>query len=484
MVQHDARMKRKGIATRSAMLALLAGLIAACSGEVQVQSTSGGGTSTTGTGGSGGTGACNVEVPAGCACPSDSAAPWNTALSTPGDTMETAPLWVGGLRLASDGSTVLRVLASKAVGDDVSPAGSRLVKLDAAGKVVWEKPDVPVVSPTPDPRDCSTIVANSIANGQSDLLGQAISCGGTYCPVVARLDADGALVSLKVYDYGSTSSSYFVWIAGVLPDGRITLVGSFDNAVDFGKGPLVALPGPGSGMFVAQLSADGEALWNEHVVMDPGAAQILGFALSAAGDVAVTTQVIGSVDFGDGPISAPSSYTVVIASYDSAGNLRFGKALPGPSESPQWPSSLAYDSAGNLLAAGSLLGTWDFGGGPIGDPSERSVVVVAFDPTGQHLWSSAIATAPVYGATIAVDPADHVWVSAGSGELVELSAAGALIAKHTLGGSGERYTTAIGFAPGGAPVIAGWFAGTLDLGAGAPLVAQSKRDAFVAKLAP
>ena len=467
-------------------------MLVAC-GDVVVPNTGAGGatsSSSSSSGGSAGSGVCAVEVPVGCACPSSVATPWSVSVSSPGETMTTGPISLtkGPLHVAPDGSTVVCTTTYEAVGDDLVPAGIRHTKLDAAGEVVWEKADVRLFSATPDPRDCSAVLAGSAANGQNELLGQTFTCNGTSCPVVARLDAEGSLVSLKVHDHGSTAYPNVLWIAGIGGDGRISLVGSFEGTIDFGKGPLVALPAGGSGLFVAQLSPDGEALWNRHIVLAPGASQVQAFATSTAGDVAVTNEVCGTADFGEGPVPQSSPGIIVLASYDSAGNLRFGRALPPPTESHHWPTSLAYGSTGNLLAGGTVKGAWDFGGGLIGSPDELNVVVVAYDPNGQHLWSAAVASAPAespvsWSGTLAVGPSDHIWVSPGWSEVLELSATGSLLAKHPLSGTGKRVPFAIGFTPAGAPMIAGVFNGTLDVGQG-PLAAKCKLDTFVAALGP
>jgi hypothetical protein len=134
-----------------------------------------------------------------------------------------------------------------------------------------------------------------------------------------------------------------------------------------------------------------------------------------------------------------------------------------------------------VIVTAWVPGATDFGKGPLGaDPNAAVKAVAALDAAGQVLWSAGLDADPWSVPT--VDPSGHVWIG-GPGALTELDTTGALLATHPLGGSGNRDVAAIGFTPSGAPVIAGSFDGTLDLGQGA-LTANSKRDAFVATMVP
>ena len=467
----------------AAWLALAALAAAACAGDVHTDSagTSGATSSTTsGTGGS-----CSVSLPVGCGCP-DHAGPWAQRFGVAGDDAQTDFYPAGALPLAPDGSVVLSLRTLNAAGTEILSA--RLVKLDAAGHTLWDQPWEQAVSiplPAPDPRDCSTLVTGTISAGATTLLGQTLTCGTAYCPFVARIDAAGALGWVKVYDFGGdawTTPS----IAGVLPDGRIALVGPFQGTIDLGNGPLSVPDYPSSGVFVALLSPAGDALWSRHFTKE-GKALGSYFAVSAvvspAGDITVATSPDGAVDFGEGALPAPGASVnggLALASYDPTGALRFGRVIVSPDTDTDMPS-LVRDSAGHLIIAETVGGMADFGGGPVGAPGPWHTAVAAFDADGQYLWSTALEA--TFSGGLAVDAADHLRVGTAAGELAELDPGGALVAMHPIGGSGARAAWAVGFAPGGAPVIAGTFEATLDLGTGA-LTAKSKHDTFVAALAP
>jgi hypothetical protein len=205
--------------------------------------------------------------PWGGGCPSDAAAPWTTRLTDGADS--TLILTRGTLPIALDDSVTVML-------------GGALAKLDSAGQIVWSQPRTTpdaqawLSPPQPDSRDCTMIIAGLIPNGQSVLLGQDLGCSGSYCPVVARLDAGGSPLWVRVYDFGGGGWVY-PSIGGVSADGRIALVGAFLDTIDLGNGPLEAAPSTGSGLFVAQLASDGQALWSRRI-----AVQSYGWATGAA----------------------------------------------------------------------------------------------------------------------------------------------------------------------------------------------------------
>ena len=473
---------------------ILAALLAACSSEVWDHTTTSGATegsssSSSGTGGSassssgtGGGPKCSASQLAGCVCPDEPGAAWARTFNEPSGLEAIVPWMAGTLPIASDGSTVLLlatdVFDENAGAFDQRP--TRFVKLDAAGQILWDQPTDGIASPTPDPNGCSTVVTGAIELGTTQVLGHMVSCSTAHCPFAARLDAGGAPVWIKVFDFGGDA-----WtapqIAGVLADGRIALVGPFhQGSVDLGNGPLSA---PQSGVFVAMLSPSGDALWSRHLAKEQWTPAFAVAVLSAAGDITVATRPGGAVDFGDGPVPEPGASVpggLVLASYDPSGALRFGNIVASPS--PMLGCVLARDAAGDLILGVHTYGSADFGGGPLSDDAGETLsAVVVFDAEGNHLWDTVVGDLPL--SALAADAAHHVWVGGGNDGLIELGPSGALIATHPFSGQGTRFASAIGFTPSGSPVIAGGFKGTIDLGQG-PLVALGSRDTFVAKLAP
>lgn len=334
MMLRVARMKK----TKSAPWLMLAALsAAACASTVESMETGGTTSSTSSSSSSsssGSGGGCSVSLPAGCGCP-DPGGAWSHGFSTAGSDKETDFLTLGALPIAPDGSTMLNVRTSQINPNISKTLSSRLVKLDAAGHVLWDQLAVETLTATPDPRDCSTLVAGTIGTGSTELLGQMVTCSSSGCQFVARIDAGGSLEWIKVYDFGADGLP-FPSIAGILADGRIALFGPFLGTVDLGNGPL-SVPGPhASGVFVALLSPTGDALWSRHFtkVAAPTPTVFAVAVVSPAGNITVATRPDGDVDFGDGP-DASGLGGLALASYDPTGALRFGKVIaPCPRGSP------------------------------------------------------------------------------------------------------------------------------------------------------
>jgi hypothetical protein len=105
--------------------------------------------------------------------------------------------------------------------------------------------------------------------------------------------------------------------------------------------------------------------------------------------------------------------------------------------------AVALDAGGNAVVVGAFQGSVDFGGGSL--------------------------------------------TAAGSGDLFVAGYAagsGAHRSSRRFGGLGYQYAAAAAIGPGGTPVVAGYFQGTLDLGDGASHVAGGLYDGFVATLVP
>jgi hypothetical protein len=204
-------------------------------------------------------------------------------------------------------------------------------------------------------------------------------------------------------------------------------------------------------------------------------------AVDAQGNVTVSGGFQVGIAIGAGTAKCPgASPCGYVLSYDAAGALRFGKTFGGASGALMG-LTVALDPAGGLLVAGGGDGSLDLGGGPISASNQPKIVVARLDATGNHVWSRAVGDGLTAGA-LAVAPDGHVWAGV-PGALVELDAAGTLVATHPLAGAGGRMAAALDFGPGGAPVVAGTFDTTIDLGHG-PLTTGGGVAAFVATLAP
>ncbi len=86
-------------------------------------------------------------------------------------------------------------------------------------------------------------------------------------------------------------------------------------------------------------------------------------AVDGAGNVLVTGQFSGTVDFGGGALTNAGSRDIFLAKYDAAGAHLFSQRF-GDTDFDSG-AAIAVDGAGNVLVTGSFEGTVDFGGGAL-----------------------------------------------------------------------------------------------------------------------
>jgi hypothetical protein len=118
-------------------------------------------------------------------------------------------------------------------------------------------------------------------------------------------------------------------------------------------------------------------------------------AVDAAGNVAITGGLRGSLDFGNGPLTSAGGEDVFVALLDSAGNHRFSRVF-GDAGPTQRGEAVAFDRGGHILVSGVLDGAVDFGLGELAPragacPSEVGCklagFVAKFDGAGNAVFS-------------------------------------------------------------------------------------------------
>jgi hypothetical protein len=247
--------------------------------------------------------------------------------------------------------------------------------------------------------------------------------------------AAGAHLWSKSFGGLSASASAFPNAVAVDGLGEIVVAGYFVNSVDLGSG-LLTSAGAGD-IFVAKYSSAGAPLWSRRVGSsqdDRGKA----VAVDWGGNVYVTGLFRGTVDFGGGAVSAaPLAANAFLAKYSPAGVHLWSKRLSSAAGLDEG-TALAVDGADNVVVAGILYQTSDFGGGPLATAGGADVFLVRLSSAGAHLWS------------------------------------------RRMGGAVEDWATAVAVDAAGNPSVAGYYSGSADFGQGA-LTSAGGRDLFVAR---
>lgn len=183
--------------------------------------------------------------------------------------------------------------------------------------------------------------------------------------------------------------------------GDIVITGNFNGAVDFGGGTLTSL---GDDIFVAHYSGSAAPQWSRRF---GGTSTDIGqsVAVDNDGNVVVTGLFLsGTIDFGGGSLTNAGSYDGFLAKLAGAdGAHLWSKRFGGTSLDEG--NSVAVDVSGSVFVTGTIQSlTIDFGGGPLPGAGGNDTFVVKYDPSGGHKWSRVVGTnSPELGTGISVD---------------------------------------------------------------------------------
>jgi hypothetical protein len=191
-------------------------------------------------------------------------------------------------------------------------------------------------------------------------------------------------------------------------------------------------------LFVGRYDAAGTFQWGKRFG-DAGAQAGKGVAVDAQGNVIITGDIAGKVDFGGGILTSAGATDVLLLELDAAGNHVFSKLFGDVAA--QTAARVALDSVGNRIITGSAAGKVNFGGGALTSAGGTDIFVAKLTSGGMHLWSK------LYGGATNQDPRD------------------------------------LAVDPSGAVLVAGDFTGTVDFGGGA-LTSAGVTDGFIVKLDP
>jgi hypothetical protein len=219
--------------------------------------------------------------------------------------------------------------------------------------------------------------------------------------------------------------------------GASVVLGYLKGKADFGGGLLTSA---GSGdIYLVKRASNGSHLWSQRFG-GTGDDRPKGIAIDGGGNISITGYFRNTVSFGGAALTAATSTSSgFVAKYSSTGGHLWSKRLSTGS-SPDAGGAIAMDSGGNVIVGASLIGTGDYGGGPLTTAGGYDIVLVKYSPTGGYLWARRIG-------------------GANAESVVSLAA--------------DQTTGEI--------VAAGSFDGSTDFGTGGTVRAAGGNDAFVAK---
>ncbi|MEO7596734.1 MAG: hypothetical protein ABI134_36350, partial [Byssovorax sp.] len=290
-----------------------------------------------------------------------------------------------------------------------------VTKLDKSGTQAWKK-SFPATGST-----SYSVVRGVTVDKMGDVIvvGEyrgAISMNGvsltsmsnTSDVFVIKLDTAGATKWSKTF--GGAGDQVGIGISADAV-GDVFITGTMGGAIDFGAGTLNA---DGVDAFVAKLDgATGAPKWGN--IYGDKQTQI-GWDVVATpdGNVVVTGQFDGNIDFGGGNIGNGGNIDIYLTKLDgNDGSQKWAKRF-GEGED-QVAYGIAADADGNIVITGSMQGKIDFGGGPldIGGGKPPDAFVARFAPDGAYLWAKLFGDSAnsQVGRDVAVDAAGNVLVT-------------------------------------------------------------------------
>ncbi|MEP7126122.1 MAG: hypothetical protein ABJE95_34635, partial [Byssovorax sp.] len=236
-------------------------------------------------------------------------------------------------------------------------------ELDSLGKPLWGN-SISVIPYNIAIDAAGNLVLCGYVNGPVDLGGGLLTdVGDNETAFVVKYDAAGKYLWAKTYAATDTSTAAALALDS---SGNVVVVGQFTGDADFGGGKLTSTGGVGgqSDVFIVKLDPSGGHVWSKQFG-DKASQGANGVTIDPAGNIGITGDLFGSIDFGGGPLvdSGAAGSDVFVAKLDSLGkhlwSKRFGDVQP------QSGVDVDVSDGKSVNVLGAFQGTIDLGGGPL-----------------------------------------------------------------------------------------------------------------------
>jgi hypothetical protein len=224
---------------------------------------------------------------------------------------------------------------------------------------------------------------------------------------------------------------------GVDANGNVYVTGNFKGSINFGGGALAASGTLFIDVFLAKLSSDGSHVWSQKFG-DANVQNVRGLSVDTAGNLVIAGFFQNDINFGGGTLTSGGGlYDVFVAKFNTGGTHQWSRRF-GDGTADQSARAVSLDAAGNVYLAGDVNGAIDFGGGAMTATANPSAFVAKLDSLG-----------------------NATWVKMSTGEAMN-----------------KAYGNAIAVGPNGEVAVGGYFRGTFDFG-GMPVTNAGPDDAYV-----
>jgi hypothetical protein len=262
---------------------------------------------------------------------------------------------------------------------------------------------------------------------------------GGQCVVVTPVDAGtgghdtgpdtGPPIQDWVNHYGSAGTELGQNIV-VAPNGDLVVIGRFNTAINLGGATLTSHGDVD--LWVARYAPDGSHVWSKSFG-GTGTDFPLAISFDAAGDVYVSGEFDGSVDFGGGVRASTNTGNFLLKLRGTDGAYIWDRILGTKITARAAISSIAQLDSSTMVVGGFFNGTVDFGGGAVArqTPSGSDAFVAAYATSGNLKWFRQLSATDNIGrfGGLAVSSGD---VFATGGFTGDASVGGAVL--HSAGG--------------------------------------------------
>ncbi len=350
------------------------------------------------------------------------------------------------------------------------------------------------------------LVAGGHVDGASavDFGGGPLAAGGGTDAFLTGLNFAGTYLWSKRWGDGLDQTVVDIAQAGPSSN-ELYVIGTFAGGMNFGAGPVTSAGG--SDVFVAKIDAlSGFVFWAKRFG-DASPQSALTLGVEPNGNVTVVGTFFGTIDFGNGPLTAPSQGGLFVGKLDAVGNPVAGSyavdlPIRANAVSTATVSSAAVNTAGQVFLTGFFEQTMTFAGSSSVAHDGRSYFAMKLAPNGTLVYERFFSTegsgvfrvvADASGkATLFGDLQSRLDVgdtrlrgpfSGADPLLIKLDAAGSTIVRRSYGAAGDQRFLRGAIDTAGNTILAGNGTGSINLGGGV-LSGAGSQAALVLKLSP
>ncbi len=213
--------------------------------------------------------------------------------------------------------------------------------------------------------------------------------------------------------FGGTQSAAEISTLATDGAGNTVVAGCFAGSIDLGGGVLRSAGG--RDIFLAKFDASGRHLWSkrfgdqyDQCYADLSSRWRAQVAVDPTGNVVLGGELTGlTINFG-GTALPMNGHGVFIARFGSSGSHVWSRYFDTDSRF----GGVALDTQANIILAGSLVSSWDLGGGDLQDAGQGDMLLAKFGASGDHVWSRRYGDAdPQELTAVDVQGSDQIFVT-------------------------------------------------------------------------